>query len=373
MWVHCLTPYTTHNILGVCPRSALRCPIWPHLLDSSEGRSDGRNGRFKVFHTRAYPYHFVIQHTVQETHGQSSVFDHRALCTIPLTRLAHHQTFQVSRELALEMLKSVDDFRTLGSLLRVNRTFYRAYQDESDALLRATARATYGDLLDPMLAVAASILQENPGVPPSSQPRPTPAVFNASLLNTLQHIHAVLHAWLRIYEYRGPLGLLNYREMFSSPHVLSDYQNVHLHLFLFFWVDRFHICASSEAESRRFKAVLLAYWSYAAFHRSVAQYWCICCGPQLPSNMGAFDHLSDVALFQLQSMYDFMYAVVSSLFADFRLDIQLDASKQLHLSLSLSLSFAFFRDEFFFFISTLFSHPQSGAPVTSSALVLHIF
>lgn len=43
--------------------------------------------------------------------------------------------------------------------------------------------------------------------------------------------------------------------------------------------------------------------------------------------MGAFDHLSDVKLFQLQSMYDFMYAVVLSIFADFRLEIHLDASK----------------------------------------------
>jgi hypothetical protein len=46
--------------------------------------------------------------------------------------------------------------------------------------------------------------------------------------------------------------------------------------------------------------------------------------------MGAFDHLSDVKLFQLQSMYDFMYAVASPVFADFHLEIQLDASKHIY-------------------------------------------
>jgi hypothetical protein len=43
--------------------------------------------------------------------------------------------------------------------------------------------------------------------------------------------------------------------------------------------------------------------------------------------MAAFDHLSNVKLFQLQSMYDFMYAIASSVLADFRLEIHLDASK----------------------------------------------
>lgn len=113
------------------------------------------------------------------------------------------------------MLKSVDDFRTLGSLLLVNRIFYRAFKNESEALLLSTARNKYGDLLNPMLAIAQKEYALTPSQPRQArQPRKT-VVFDSSLIQTLLEIDSVLDAWLRIYEYRGPLGLLNYREMFS--------------------------------------------------------------------------------------------------------------------------------------------------------------
>ena len=111
---------------------------------------------------------------------------------------------------------------------------------------------------------------------------------------------------------------------------------------LTFFLYRLHINESSEREYLRFKDVLLSYWSYTLFHQSVEQYWCICCGPQLPSKMGAFDHLSNIKLFQLQSMYDFMYAIVSSLFADCRLEIYLDASKHNFIFYSYPLRFTIF-------------------------------
>ena len=226
------------------------------------------------------------------------------------------------------MLKSVSDLRTLGSLLRVNQTFYHAYKNESKALLLSTASKEYGDLLDPMIEIAGSILNESAILPlfqrhQAQQLRDT-TVFNPSLIKTLLEIDSVLDTWLRIYEYRGPLGLLNYREMFPPP---SPSSTVGVCAYTFY---RFHISESSEREYLRFKDVLLSYWSYSIFHRSVEQYWCICCGPQLPSMMGAFDHLSVVKLFQLQSMYDFMYAVVSSIIAGFRLEVHLDASKHIY-------------------------------------------
>ena len=123
------------------------------------------------------------------------------------------------------MLRSVTDFRTLGALLRVNRTFYRAYEGESTALLRATARKEYGDLLGPMLAITESILGENAILPSqrrhAAQPRSAIA-FDSLLIKTLLEVDSVLDAWLRIYEYRGPLALLNYREMsFTSPSVVG--------------------------------------------------------------------------------------------------------------------------------------------------------
>lgn len=148
--------------------------------------------------------------------------------------------------------------------------------------------------------------------------------------------------------------------------------NVRLLLFPFslsLYIYRLHINESSEGECLRFKDVLLSYWSYTNFHQSVEQYWCICCSSHLPSKLGAFDHLSDIKLFQLQSMYDFMYAIVSSLFADFRLEVHLDASKH-------KVIFLLFRNQLLRPPLPPFPplpSPQLGVPVTFSALVPHIF
>jgi hypothetical protein len=236
------------------------------------------------------------------------------------------------------MLKSVNDLRTLGSLLQVNQSFYHAYKKESQALLLSTSKKEYGVLLDPMIEIAESIFLNKetaiatlPLEPFQQQQRRRQVqvqvqatVFNSLLIKALLEIDSVLDTWLRIYEYRGPLGLLNYREMSSTPPPSSTVFDRTLTKKCLY---RFHINESSEKECLRFKNILLAYWSYSNFHQSVEQYWCICCGPQLPSKMGAFAHLSDIHLFQLQSMYDFMYAIVSALFADFHLEIHLNASK----------------------------------------------
>ena len=126
------------------------------------------------------------------------------------------------------MLKSLDDLRTLGSLSQVNQTFHHAYKNESQVLLLSTARKEYGDLLDPMIEIAEFILNNEGGTisPLFYQRRrqntttPTP-VFNSLLVKALLEIDSVLDTWLRIYEYRGPLGLLNYREMSSTPSLLE--------------------------------------------------------------------------------------------------------------------------------------------------------
>jgi hypothetical protein len=110
----------------------------------------------------------------------------------------------------------------------VNQTFYRAYKNESSALLLSTAKKEYGDLLDPMIEIAEAIRNEGAIVPlrqrrggPQVQPppprKPATTVFNSLLVKALLDIDSVLDAWLRIYEYRGPLGLLHYREMSSTP------------------------------------------------------------------------------------------------------------------------------------------------------------
>lgn len=122
------------------------------------------------------------------------------------------------------MLKCVNDLQTLGSLLQVNQTFYHAYKNESQVLLFSTAKKEYGDLLDPMIEIAQSILNEGAIVPLFQRPqrrvqqphKPT-VLFNSLLIKTLLEIDSVLDTWLRIYEYRGPLGLMNYREMSSHP------------------------------------------------------------------------------------------------------------------------------------------------------------
>ena len=57
--------------------------------------------------------------------------------------------------------------------------------------------------------------QQQPQPQPQPQPH-KPPVFNSLLIKTLLEIDSVLDTWLRIYEYRGPLGLLNYREMSST-------------------------------------------------------------------------------------------------------------------------------------------------------------
>ena len=126
------------------------------------------------------------------------------------------------------MLRSINDLRTLGSLLQVNQTFYHAYKNESQALLLSTAKKEYGDLLDPMIEIAESMLndsgtifQRRQGQQPQPQNNATP-VFNSPLIKALLEIDSVLDTWLRIYEYRGPLGLLNYREMSSTSHNLSE-------------------------------------------------------------------------------------------------------------------------------------------------------
>ena len=134
------------------------------------------------------------------------------------------------------MLRSVNDLRTLGSLLQVNQTFYHAYKNESQVLLLSTAKKEYGDLLDPMIEIAESILNDSgtlfqrrqgQGQGQGQQPQPQPQlhhpipVFNSPLIKALLEIDSVLDTWLRIYEYRGPLGLLNYREMSSTSHNLS--------------------------------------------------------------------------------------------------------------------------------------------------------
>ncbi len=126
------------------------------------------------------------------------------------------------------MLKSVDDLRTLGSLSQVNQTFYRAYKNESQVLLLSTAKKEYGDLLDPMIEIATSILNNESGtlLPLFHQRHNnhtntnTTPVLNSLLIKALLEIDSVLDTWLRIYEYRGPLGLLNYREMSSTPSLL---------------------------------------------------------------------------------------------------------------------------------------------------------
>ena len=126
------------------------------------------------------------------------------------------------------MLRSINDLRTLGSLLQVNQTFYHAYKNESQALLLSTAKKEYGDLLDPMIEIAESMLndsgtifQRRQGQQQQPQNNPTP-VFNSPLIKALLEIDSVLDTWLRIYEYRGPLGLLNYREMSSTSHDLNE-------------------------------------------------------------------------------------------------------------------------------------------------------
>src|SRR5258708_15243867 len=129
------------------------------------------------------------------------------------------------------MLRSASDFHTLGSLLRVNQSFYRAYKNQSKHLLLSVAKSQYGELLIPMLDIAESIVTETGIMPPLAfqrsrhrpvfqrprAPNPNPLVFNSLLIRTLFEIDSVLDTWLRIYEYRGPLGLLNYREMSSTP------------------------------------------------------------------------------------------------------------------------------------------------------------
>ena len=125
------------------------------------------------------------------------------------------------------MLKSLDNLRTLASLSQVNQTFYRAYKNESQVLLLSTAKKEYGDLLDPMIEIAESILNNESGIilPLFHQRRrqntTTTPVFNSLLVKALLEIDSVLDTWLRIYEYRGPLGLLNYREMSSTPSLLE--------------------------------------------------------------------------------------------------------------------------------------------------------
>ena len=122
------------------------------------------------------------------------------------------------------MLKSVNDLQTLGSLLQVNQTFHHAYKNESQVLLFSTAKKEYGGLLDPMIEIAQSILNEGAIVPLFQRPqrqvhqRHKPTVFfNSLLIKTLLEIDSVLDTWLRIYEYCGPLGLMNYSEMSSHP------------------------------------------------------------------------------------------------------------------------------------------------------------
>jgi hypothetical protein len=72
-----------------------------------------------------------------------------------------------------------------------------------------------------MLEVAEYIIHESV-IFPLSQPRQVwrprkTMVFDSSLVKVLLEVNSVLDAWLRIYEYRGPLRLLNYRDMSSPP------------------------------------------------------------------------------------------------------------------------------------------------------------